>query len=90
MGRKRGLSIESAMFTVGQSRHFDREALTSDLPQQADILSVLRHVSKVPILLQTSQNAFRLIFRQKTKQATIASQCVHKRGTEVACEFIAS
>jgi len=78
------------MFTVGQSRHFDREALTSDLPQQADILSVLQHVSKVPILLQTSQNAFRLIFRQKTKQATIASQCVHKRGTEVACEFIAS
>jgi hypothetical protein len=29
----------------------------------------------VPIVLQNSQNADRLIFREKTKQATIADQC---------------
>jgi hypothetical protein len=31
-------------------------------------------VSNVPILLQKSQKAQRLIFRQRTKQATIADQ----------------
>src|ERR1700731_2937237 len=31
-----------------QSRHFDRTPMTSGLPQQADILGVGRHVSKVP------------------------------------------
>jgi hypothetical protein len=33
---------------MGQSRHFDRAPLTSGLPQLADILRVIRHVSKVP------------------------------------------
>jgi hypothetical protein len=32
----------------GQSRHFDRAPLTSGFPQLADILRVIRHVSKVP------------------------------------------
>jgi hypothetical protein len=32
---------------LGQSRHFDRAPLTSGLPQLADILRVIRHVSKV-------------------------------------------
>jgi hypothetical protein len=32
----------------GHSRHFDRAPLTSGLPQLADILRVIRHVSKVP------------------------------------------
>jgi hypothetical protein len=32
----------------GQSRHFDRAPLTSGLPQLADILRVIRQVSKVP------------------------------------------
>jgi hypothetical protein len=33
----------------GQSRHFHRAPLTSGLPQLADILRGIRHVSKVPI-----------------------------------------
>jgi hypothetical protein len=37
----------------GQSRHFDRAPLTSGT-QLADILRLIRHVSKVPILLQKS------------------------------------
>jgi hypothetical protein len=32
----------------GHSRHFDRAPLTSGLLQLADILRVIRHVSKVP------------------------------------------
>jgi hypothetical protein len=32
----------------GKSRHFDRAPLTSGLPRLADILRVIRHVSKVP------------------------------------------
>jgi hypothetical protein len=46
------------------------------------------HVSNVPIVLQKSQNALRLISRKKAKQATIADRCVLKRATEVAGEFV--
>jgi hypothetical protein len=48
----------------------------------------MRYVRKVPIVLQKSQNAVRLIFRKKTKQVTIADRCVLKRATEVAREFV--
>src|SRR4030081_2445797 len=41
------------------------------------------------ILLQKSQNAERLIFRERMKQAAIADRCSLKRATEVACEFVA-
>jgi hypothetical protein len=34
-----------------------------------------------------SLNAERLIFREKTKQATIADQCSLKPVTGIACEF---
>jgi len=37
------------MTGLGQSRHFDRVPLTSGHPRLADILMVIRHVSKVPI-----------------------------------------
>jgi len=43
-----------------------------------------------PIVLQNSQSAVRLIFLQKTKQATIADRCVLKGATEVAGKFIAN
>jgi hypothetical protein len=33
---------------MGPTRHFDRTPLTSGLPRLADILRVIRHVSKVP------------------------------------------
>jgi hypothetical protein len=36
------------------------------------------------IVLQNSQNAGRLIFREKTKQATIADQCSLKPVTGIA------
>ena len=38
-------------------------------------------------MLQNSQNAGRLIFREKTKQATIADQCSLKPVTGIAREF---
>jgi hypothetical protein len=40
------------------------------------------------ILLQKSQNAARLNFRQTTKQAATADRCSFKRATEVASEFV--
>src|SRR3979411_1639031 len=40
-------------------------------------------------MLQKSQNAERLIFRERTKQAAIAHRCSLKRAAEVACEFVA-
>jgi hypothetical protein len=39
------------------------------------------------IVLQKSQKAVRLIFRQRTKQATIADQGSLKPVTEIACEL---
>ena len=39
------------------------------------------------IALQNSQNAGRLIYRGKKKQATIADQCSLKPATGIACEF---
>jgi hypothetical protein len=49
-------------------------ATTSAVPRTADIVGQRGHVRKVPVLLQKSQKARRLIFRQRTKQATIADQ----------------
>jgi hypothetical protein len=37
-----------SMSAVDQKRRFDRGLTTSGLPQLADILRVIRHVSKVP------------------------------------------
>jgi hypothetical protein len=37
------------MPVLGQPRHVDRARLTSGLPRLADILRVIRHVSKVPL-----------------------------------------
>src|SRR5260221_8106498 len=44
----RAASYQEQMSQLGQSRHFDRALLTSGLPRLADILRVIRHVSKVP------------------------------------------
>jgi hypothetical protein len=38
-------------------------------------------------VLQKSQKALGLIFRQRTKQAKIADQCGLKPATGIACEF---
>ena len=43
-----GNIIRSPMSQLGQSRHSDGAPLTSGLPRQTDILTVRRHVSKVP------------------------------------------
>ena len=40
------------------------------------------------IVLQKSQNAVRLNFRQRTKQAAIVDRCRFKRATEVVSEFV--
>ena len=40
------------------------------------------------IVLQKSQNAVRLNFRQRTKQAVIVDRCRFKRATEVVSEFV--
>ena len=42
-----------------------------------------------PIVLQKSQNAVRINFRQRTKQAAIVDRCRFKRATEVVSEFVA-
>jgi hypothetical protein len=61
----------------------------SALPSTSDLRRRTLKVRFVPILLQKSQNAERLIFRERTKQAAIADRCSLKRATEVACEFVA-
>jgi hypothetical protein len=40
------------------------------------------------IVLQKSQNAVQLNFRQTTKQAATVDRCSLKRATEVASEFV--
>jgi hypothetical protein len=67
----------------------DFGAVLSDvaLPPIADIDDPRVNVRFVPIVLQNSQNAGRLIFRGKTKQATIADQCSLKPASGIACEF---
>jgi hypothetical protein len=40
------------------------------------------------IVLQKSQNAVRLNFRQRTKQAVIVDRCRFNRATEVVSEFV--
>jgi hypothetical protein len=39
----------------GQSRHFDRAPITSDLPPAADMIRTRWHVSKGPIVLKKSK-----------------------------------
>jgi hypothetical protein len=59
---------------------------------EADKICSLEPFSSWQILLQKlqkSQNAERLIFRERTKQAAIADRCSLKRAAEVACEFVA-
>jgi hypothetical protein len=50
------------------------EQMFSAVHPTTDIAKILRHVRFVPILLQKSQKAERLISRQITKQATIDDQ----------------
>jgi hypothetical protein len=66
-----------------------RDVATSALPPQTDIVSQTGYVRFVPILLQKSPNAERLIFRERTKQAAIANRCSLQAITEVAGEFVA-
>jgi hypothetical protein len=47
----------------------------------------MTNVRFAPIVLQNSQNAERLILREKTKQATIADQRSLKPVTGIAREF---
>jgi hypothetical protein len=46
------------------------------------------HTWRAALLLQKSQNAVRLNFRQRTKQAAIVDRCRFKRATEVVSEFV--
>jgi hypothetical protein len=41
------ISLGHTISEKGQSRHFNRAAITSDLPRLADMLGGGRHVSKV-------------------------------------------
>src|SRR5437879_4133746 len=61
----------------------------SPLPMTEPILSVSGKSCRHYPMLQKSQNAERLIFRERTKQAAIADRCSLKRAAEVACEFVA-
>jgi hypothetical protein len=50
--------IHLVMSYVGQKRRFDRCPVTSGLPRLTDILSVRRHVSKVPKAVMPEKSAF--------------------------------
>jgi hypothetical protein len=58
---------------MDQTRKYPRFRAKSALPQ---------------IALQNSQNAVRLIFREKMKQAAIVDRCSLKPATEVLCKFV--
>jgi hypothetical protein len=66
--------FSGAMSQMGQKATSAGDRTTSDLPPGTDIGDGEGDVREVPILLQKSQKAQRLIFRQRTKQATIADQ----------------
>ena len=59
----------------------------SALPLTATEQRTSWHVRKVPIVLQNSQSAVQLIFREKTKQAVIVDRYSLKFSTEVADGF---
>jgi hypothetical protein len=71
----------------GQNAKYSREQMLSALLPNSDIARCVRHFVFVPIVLQKSQTALRLIFRQRAKPATIADQCGLKPVTGIACEF---
>ncbi len=77
------------MSQMGQKRKWSCLNGMSVLPPRADLVSPPRHVRFAPIVLQKSQKALWRIFRQRTKQATIADQCSLKPFTGIACEFVA-
>src|SRR5947208_2296291 len=56
-------------------------------PDEQTLGPTVGFVSYGSIALQKSQNAVRIIFREKTKQATIADQCSLKLVTGIAREF---
>jgi hypothetical protein len=53
----------------------------------ADYFVFYGKISRTAFVLQKSQKALRLIFRQRTKQATIADQCSLKPIPGIACAF---
>jgi hypothetical protein len=57
-------------------------------PRKRTTGPALQHGRFVPIVLQKSQNAVRLNFRQRTKQAVIVDRCRFNRATEVISEFV--
>src|SRR6266436_7734237 len=58
------------------------EVPPSSIARADEVFELDRLICLWQILLQKSQNVLRLIFRYKTKQATIADPCVLKRATE--------
>src|ERR1700720_2915555 len=84
IGYEHGLRPMSAS---GQTRKSTLVTAMSAFPPIATKLRTSREVRFVPILLQKSQKARRLICRQRTKQATIADQWGFKRATRIVCEF---
>jgi hypothetical protein len=51
-------------------------------------LARFHHVFYWQILLQNSENAARLIFREKTKQAAVVDRCGLEPATKVPCKFV--
>jgi hypothetical protein len=63
---------EARMSGMGQTRHFDRAPITSDLPGLADNFGVRRHVSKVPATDMNLRSG-PLLRRQTNEQASPAN-----------------
>ncbi len=75
------------MSESGQSRRFDDVRVMSAFLLIATEERTSRDVSKVPIVLQNSQNAVLPISRKQTKRAEIAERYSLQAVTEVACEL---
>lgn len=76
-----GYFCEWMAYQVGQA------AMSGDGPFETCRRSVKTSVYR-GIVLQKSQNAVQLNFRQTTKQAATVDRCSLKRATEVASEFV--
>ncbi len=66
---------------LGQSRRSDRGPTTSGLPLKADVLSVRRHVSKVP----TPQLAGKLL-KGNCGRSTAADEVISEKGPEAMAD----
>jgi hypothetical protein len=85
MIEQRAVCLESAEVRPGQSRPNQAVRATSAFPTGSDQTA---DGSFVPILLQKSLNAGRLVFRWQAKKEIIAGRSAGRPAADGACEFL--